>query len=301
MVLPILAVLLPTLYWDRPVETAEALHKAGVDRLCVAPGREPAWRKAGFAATAFDRARAREAVAPHVEYKMDEASATRAPWIDANGWRYLRAPGKTFFSNVPTGSAALAAAEAFAYGADAAIGATPDDVAPFARMTKFLAAIERAALPAMANIGVVDDGSDTMGEVLNLLARHNLLFQLVPKADPTYAVNIQVTAEAAKPYEFAIQVRHELTDERRLLRIYGSNVVIGRLTGNGSEARVHLLNYGKGVVRGLRVRVLGVYAHGKLADFGRPTLALADYSAEDGATEFTLPELGPYAIVDLER
>ena len=34
-------------------------------------------------------------------------------------------------------------------------------------------------LPAMANIGIVDDGSDETGEVMNLMARRNLLFRVV--------------------------------------------------------------------------------------------------------------------------
>ena len=77
MPLAFLAVLLPTLFWDRPVETADTLRKAGIERLYVPAGQQQAWRKAGFAATAFDRAHAVQAVAPTVEYHMDVASATR--------------------------------------------------------------------------------------------------------------------------------------------------------------------------------------------------------------------------------
>jgi len=169
MPLAFLAVLLQTLFWDRPVETADTLRKAGIERLLVPAGQEQVWRKQGFEASPFDRARAAQAVAPKVEYHMDVASATRVPWVDANGWRFEREPGLAFFCDAPAGSAALAAAEAFAYGAKAAIRAAPEDLAPFARMLKFLAEIEQPRMPAMANIGVVDDGSETMGEVLNLL------------------------------------------------------------------------------------------------------------------------------------
>jgi hypothetical protein len=174
MPLAFLAVLLPTLFWDRPIDTADLLRKAGVERLYVPAGQEQAWRKAGFAATAFDRAHAVQAVAPAVEYHMDVSSATRVPWVDANGWRFDREPGRSYFYDAPAGSAALAAAEAFAYGVDAAIHAVPDDLAPLARMLRFLGEIDKPRLPVRANIGVVDDGSDTMAEVLNLLARHNL-------------------------------------------------------------------------------------------------------------------------------
>lgn len=303
--LALLAVLLPTLYWDRPADTADALRKAGIERLYVPAGQEQAWRKQSFPATAFDRAHAGQAVAPTVEYHMDVASASRIPWVDANGWLFEREPGRTFFYDASPESAALAAAEAFAYGAEAAVRAGPEDVAPFARMLQFLGQIGQPQLPVMANIGVIDDGSDTMAEVLNLLARHNLLFHVIPSADAKYDLNIRLgTAEypteaAADPYEFAMQIRRRLTDEKRLVRIYGSNVVLVRLTGDASVARLHLLNYGKAVVKGLRVRVLGSYKTGKLAAFGRPGAALEDYGVQDGATEFTIPELGTYAVVDL--
>jgi hypothetical protein len=204
MPLAFLAVLLPTLFWDRPVDTADALRKAGIERLYVPAGREQAWRKQGFAATAFDRLQAAQAIAPAVEYQMDVASATRVPWVDANGWRFEREPGRSFFYDAPPDSAALAAAEAFAHGVVAAIRAVPEDLAPFARMLRFLGQIGQPRLPLMANIGVIDDGSDTMAEVLNLLARHNLLFHVIPSADPKYDLNIHNVPKAANPYEFAI-------------------------------------------------------------------------------------------------
>jgi hypothetical protein len=301
MPLAFFAVLLPTLFWDRPIDTADTLRKAGIERLYVPAGQEQAWRKQGFAASPFDRAHAVQAVAPAVEYHMDVASATRVPWVDANGWRFQREPGRSFFYDAPAGSAALAAAEAYAYGVETAIRVAPEDLAPFAGMLKFLGEIDQPRLPVMANIGVIDDGSDTMAEVLNLLARHNLLFQVIPAADLKYDLNISSVPKAADPYEFAMQVRHQLTDEKRLLRIYGSNVVLARLTGDAAQARLHLLNYGKGAVKGLRVRVLGAYPQGKLSAYEHSRAALEDYTVEDGATEFTIPEMGSYAVVDLRR
>jgi hypothetical protein len=307
MQLALLAVLLPTLFWDRPVDTAAALHQAGIERLAVSAGQEAAWRKQGFEATAFDRAHAVQAVAPSVEYHMDVASATRVPWINANGWRFEREPGRPYFYDASAGTAALAAAEASVYRVEAAIRVAPADLQGFARMLHFLGETGQPPLPVMANIGVIDDGSDTMAEVLNLMARHNLLFHVIPAADPKYELNVRLgTAEypsdqAANPYEFAMQIRRRLTDEKRLLRVYGSNLVLARLTGDGSQARVHLLNYGTGTVKGLRVRVLGAYAQGKLSAFSRPGAALAEYAAQDGATEFTIPEMREYAVVDLRR
>ncbi len=301
----LMAVLLPGLFWEGPADTADLLRKAGIERLYVPGGREPAWRKLGFAATPFDRAKAVPAAEPTVEYRMDVASATRAPWVDANGWRFERHPGRSYFYGAVPGSAALAAAEAFTYGVEAAIRAAPGDLEALARMLRFLAAIAQPPLPVMANIGIIDDGSDAMGEVLNLMARHNLLFHVIPAASARYDLNIRLgtpaypAADAADPYGFAMQVRRRLTDEKRLLRIYGSNVVLARLTGEGGRARVHLLNYGQAAVEGLRVRILGTYARGTLAAFDRPHAALEDYAVQDGATEFTIPEMGAYAVVDL--
>jgi hypothetical protein len=301
MPLAVLAVLLPTLFWDGPIETADTLRKAGIDRLSVPDGREQAWRKQGFVAAPFDRERAGQAATPNVEYRMDVASATRIPWVNANGWRFERRPGRSFFYDAPNGTAALAAAEAFAYGAEAAIRAAPEELNEFARMLRFLADIDRPRMPVKANIGVIDDGSDNMAEILNLLARHNLLFHVTAAPDPKYDLTISQVPAAVDPYEFAMKIRRDLTDDKRLLRIYGSNVVLVRLTGDGAQARVHLLNYGKAAVKGLRVRVLGSYAKGSLSAFDHPHAALEDYSVQAGATEFTISEMGAYATVDLER
>jgi hypothetical protein len=196
--------------------------------------------------------------------------------------------------DAPAGSAALAAAEAYAYQAQEAIRAVPADLPAFAQMLRFLAAIDEPPLPPKANIGVVDDGSDAMGEALNLMARHNLLFQLIPAADPKYNLNISRIPKGISPYEFAMQIRHDLTDEKRLLRLFGSSVVLARLTGDKKRTRVHLLNYGKAPVKGLRVRVLGAYPKGKLA-----AGELEAYTVEEGATEFTIKQLTIYEVVDL--
>ena len=80
-----------------------------------------------------------------------------------------------------------------------------------------------------------------------------------------------------------MQIRRELTDEKRLLRIYGSNVVLARLTGEGAEARAASAQLRRPRVKGLRVRVLGSYAQGKAGGFrscGRSELQ--DYGVQDG-------------------
>ena len=83
------------------------------------------------------------------------------------------------------------------------------------------------------------------------------------------------------------------------MRIYGSEVVIGRLTGDGRRARLHLINYGGREIEGLRVRVRGAYGAGDAWVEGAGRVPLQDRVVADGATEFSLPRIGVYAVIDL--
>ena len=114
------------------------------------------------------------------------ASPTRSPWIVANGWRFARTPGSEVrLRPCRPERRALAAAEAFAYGADAVLKIDPADLASARRDADVPRRRCRAAdLPAVADLGVVDDGSAVTGEVMNLLARRNLLFQVVQAPSP---------------------------------------------------------------------------------------------------------------------
>lgn len=303
----VLAALMPCLYWGQGPATADAVKQAGIQRLCVPADQETAWNSEGFTAQAFDAARFVKLPVPGVQYRMDVASATRMPWLDANGWRFQRDAGHNYYYDVPGGKATLAAAEAYAYGVDAVVHADPRDLPAFGRMLAFLRSIDRPRLPPLANIGIIDDGSEQTGELLNLLARRNLAFRVIPAPDPKYDLNVQIgskeypKAEAADPFAFATMIRQKLTDEKRLLRLYGSDVVLGRLTGDDAQARAHLINYSGRKVNGLRVRVLGAYEHATLAAFGVENATLTDYSVSDGGTEFTIPEMNVYAVVDLKR
>ena len=307
MLVFLLAALLPALDWDQGPTTAKAVKDAGVQRLYVPADQVAAWKNQGFDAEAFDAAKFVKLPAPGVEYKMNEAAATSLPWVDANGWRFARNGNHTYYYGVPWRKAALAAAEAYANGVDAVVHLDPRELATFGKMLAFLRTIDVPPLPAMANIGIVDDGSDETGEVMNLMARRNLLFRVVTAPDPDCDINVQIgTAEfpkdaASDPFAFAIMVRKKLTDEKRLVRTYGSDVVLARLNGDAAHVRVHLINYGGGKVEGLRVRVRGEYAHGQLAAFGVPNAALADYGVTDGGTEFTIPSMNVYAVVDLKK
>jgi hypothetical protein len=245
--------------------------------------------------------------APGVTARPGVASPTRAPWIDANGWRVLRSPGGKFVYDLPRGKAALAAAEAFVYGADAALKIDRADVAAVQEMLNFLAGVPSADLPPVADLAVVDDGSPITGEVMNLLARRNLLFQTVPAPSDRYRLNIAVGTpaypreQAADPSAFALKIRRQLGDDQRSLRIYGSEVVIGRLTGDATRLRLHLLNYGGRDIEGLRVRVRGAYRTGEAHVAGAGRVALQDQVTADGSTEFSISRLATCAVIDLQR
>src|SRR5579859_2805184 len=75
---------------------------------------------------------------PKVEYRTNEATASRSPWIDANGWQLLREPARRYYYDVPPARVAIAAAEAFAYGAKAEIHTDAPGAAIFKRVLEFL-------------------------------------------------------------------------------------------------------------------------------------------------------------------
>lgn len=308
MISLVLALVLPALLWEQGPETAGALKQAGVECIHVPAAKAEAWAKSGFchvtvSANALEGYQ--KALVPGVRMVANEASATRSPWITANGWRIERAGNKRpYFYEPKAGSAALAAAEAFAYGAEALIRIEPVDLPEFGRMLTFLKRAEAPPLPVLADVGVVDDGSTLTGEVMNLLLRRNILFRALQSPNANYLINVQLgvnypKSEAANPGAFALKIRRQLTDEKRLLQIFGSSVVIGRLTADGKRTRLHLLNYGRHPIEGIRIRIKGLYAKPAALVAGYEN-TVEDYEVVDGGTEFSLPHMGVYAIVDLE-
>ena len=102
------------------------LWQPGVEQITVAPGNA-------------DTAQLSKAVTPRVTFRANEASATRAPWVDSNGWRYLRQPDGHFYCEAPGATAAaLAAGEAFAYGVHVGIHTDDAGLAPLNKMLAFL-------------------------------------------------------------------------------------------------------------------------------------------------------------------
>jgi len=247
--------------------------------------------------------------------RSNEAQATTAPWIEANAWRFQRGLKKANYDKLPAGSAVPAAAEAFAFNVDAILTPDPADVPELTKFLGFLKSQEHDYLPAMANIGVVDNKSPEMDEVLNMLTRRNLLYRVVNAPDRRLDLNVQVgskdfpSAWAQDPSDFAARVRAKLGDDRRLVRLYGTNVVIAHLTGDRNRARLYLLSYARGG-RGqgggggspsIRVRVLGQYQPVKFAGFGVAAGAsLTDIENPRNTTEFSVPLFNTLAIIDLE-
>src|SRR5581483_8376357 len=122
----------------------------------------------------------------------------------------------------------------------------------FAEMLDFLHGLGANDSPAVADIGFIDDGSPVAGEVLNMLVRDNLLVSVVTRPDPHLKLTVRLGSkefplqDARNPVVMEHEIRARLTDEKRLVRIYGSEVVLARLTELPDGVRVHLLNYAGG-------------------------------------------------------
>jgi hypothetical protein len=152
----------PCVYWTQGVTSRPAIEDAGLKTFCVPAEQADLWRAAGVRVTPISDAEfsAREALpSPGVTARAGVASPTRAPWINANGWRFARQPAKKYSYTPTAGAAALAAAEAYAYGADAILKIDPTDLKRAADMLTFLESVPALDLPAIADIGIVDDSS----------------------------------------------------------------------------------------------------------------------------------------------
>jgi hypothetical protein len=242
---------------------------------------------------------------PSMQRRTDVASATTVPWINSNGWRFLRGVSKARYAKLPRGSAGLAAAEAYTYGVDAVFEPDEADKEALAAMQAFLKTVDAPRLPIRANIAVIDDGSPEIPEVLNLLGRRNLLYKVVREPDPAVDVNVKLGTKqyprnaAADPSGFAARVREQLGDEKRFVRLFGSYTVLAHLTGDAKRARLFLLNYSPRPVQDLRVRVLGQYRGVHLAEAADAAQTAKDIMMSEGGTEFTVPALRTIAVIDL--
>ena len=302
--------LLPTLFWNQGPQSADTLKQAGIHEISVPASLSASWKSvAGFTVETEDSSQLIKLPAPGVTIRPMQASATQAPWVDSNGWRFLRQPNGHFSYDAPGPAAALAAAEAFMYNAHAVIHTDEAGLTPLGQMLKFLTRVGDENLPPEVNIAFIDDGTAASGEFMNLLVRRNLLFKVVTSPDKKADLNVALgspeypKSEAANPALLAEKVRAHLTDAKRLLRVYGSEVVIGRLVGNGNRARLYLLNYSaaKYPIEGVRIKILGAYSQPRIENYNDPQAGLLDIAKRANAIEFTVPLLKAFAVVNLTR
>lgn len=305
MILAFFAVI-PTLLWDEGPQTAQALEKAGIHEIATTADAG-AWAGTHVRATGIDASKLEKLDPPGVDYQLGRGGATAAPWINSSIWRMLKEHGKSFLFEVSAAAVPLAVAEAQAAATPAYFKVKPEDLAAFAAASRFARETEGPALPPRANIGLVDDGSSEMDEIMNLLVRRNLLFQPIRDGAEWKGTVVRVGAGdfkkelAAEPYEFAAVVRSRIGDDKRLVRLYGTETTVARLFGDERHARLHLVQYGRNPVVGMRVRVLGRYPRVLIAALGSRMVVPEDVVVDASATEFTIPELRTYAVVDLDN
>jgi hypothetical protein len=321
MSLPALLLLAPVfaqlIYWDQVPASADRLRAQGITRIAVPAAQAAAWKSTGLVVVPVtpEQLRGREAFEPPgVDRDIAVASPTQRPWIDASGWRFLRQRPLQAFYDLPAGRGPLAVAEAHLWGLDALFRIDARDLPAVARVLAQLR--DRPALPwpEVAQIEVVDDGGEPVGEVLNLLSRRNLLWRprhpgAPPGPPPALVVQLGTAAypaELAKdPDALSTRVRHHLGDDRRALRVYGSEAVLARLqVENGradGRARLSLLNYASDLEEGVRVRVRGVYPRATVVTDRVLPQAPLDPRTAGGFTELTVPPFAIWAVLDLAR
>jgi hypothetical protein len=250
------------------------------------------------------------------------SGATGGPWIDANGWliQYHRAlsarpvllacdPPKD--ARLRPGSVELGVAEAAAFGARFAIklddrfrgalsDAQPRAVAEWKRVGEQLAFSERpifAGAPA-ANIAVVAGALEPVAEALNLLARRNLPFVVIRRADASmeslkkYRLVIAIgqaplspsapatekgravasagapmlieRKEVIDPEEFVAEIGKRMSG-RRLYTLDNAETVIScPWTLEDGRLAVYLINYAIDQLAGVRLRVAGKFSRAEL-------------------------------------
>src|SRR6266581_2867939 len=92
---------LPGLFWDGGADTAPALRDAGVSHIAVPAAKSKSWEGVtGITVETADPEKSVKLIAPTVNYRMNQASASREPWLVHNGWKFLREPQGHFYYDV---------------------------------------------------------------------------------------------------------------------------------------------------------------------------------------------------------
>lgn len=302
----LLLTIIPSLLWNEGPATAPVLEKAGIREIATT-GDAAVWNGTRIRAVAIDSAALQKADDPGVDYRAARGGATADPWVNSNLWRELRDRARPFVYEVSGAAVPLAVAEAYVSGARAYFRLKQEDLPAFSAAIRFLREIDAPPMEPRTNFALVDDESPEMDEIMNLLVRRNLLFEPVRNAEGLKGTVVRAGTAAfpkeiaAEPYKFAVLVRDRIGDDRRLVRLYGSTTTIARLYGAGGHSRLHLIQYGRGPVRGMRVRVLGRYPRVLIAVPGQRVSIAEDIVQDEAATEFTIPEFRTYAVVDLDE
>lgn len=246
-----------------------------------------------------DASRFEKVPPPRVQYRMNMATATQSPWVDSNIWTYRRAPEKKYLCDVRKASVVLAMAEAYSQNVDVALEITPEQKKDFERMTEFLKSLPQGPRAKWVNFAVADDGSEEAGEALKLLSRRNLLYA----KDARNAVKLSLNKEILDPYQFAVDVRDKLGDEKRLIRLYGSELAIAEVAKEGSRVRIYLVHYGERSVEGMRVRIKGSYPAAKIKTylFGVDPSPVSEVVQSGGFTEFSIARAATFSVIDLSN
>ncbi len=242
---------------------------------------------------------------PKIDARIAVASATRSPWIDSNGWKYRRDPEAAYVLDAPPKSAELACAEAVAFGGNLLIHAAPENRDVLEAFERFSSTFPQRDWPDIADFSFLDDGSPQAGEILNLLTRRNLLFRIVHRAQRALPPLIQMGQGefsgplVNNPSDFAYAVRRKIGDDRRSLRVFGSEMVIGRLLGNGKQARLYLVNYNTSPADSIRCRLRGSFSGYRGYVFNSTQEPVSDFRPGKDFTEFSVNKLQSLAVVDL--
>src|SRR5258706_6374936 len=121
MIALLFAFAIPNLFWEPGPETAADLDQAGIECPYVRPEKMGAWQRAGRCVMGGDPSKPEKVPVPGVQYRMNQASASRSPWIDSNGWRFQRFGRRIILYDLPKDKAALGLAEAAMYNAEALV------------------------------------------------------------------------------------------------------------------------------------------------------------------------------------
>jgi hypothetical protein len=243
----------------------------------------------------------------------------------------------------------VAIAEAGSFGADlllplheryeqALLAGAPDDRAAWTEIRRsidFYAWHVPVPQQSIANVGVVTADPMRDFELLNLLARHNLPFVLVPPTKVTsdrltgidllivldpldeaarqrvreftvpgkarIAKVIERASVPADPNTFALEMRQLLGAERRVVDIWnGITVIVAAYSPpNGGDEVLTAVNYAAQPLP-VQLRVRGAFSRVQYEAPGQLAVLLP-FEVRDGATEFVLPALAIGGRVFLHR